>query len=359
MADPTPAAAAPAAPAAAPAAPAPAPTPEPVATAPVAPPAAPAPAPAATDPPVAPPFVAGLLGGEPAAAPAAVPAEADALAAAKALIAKHETAANPNNGASWLLKDGVMGEGEKPAWFKETKYKTVAEQAAAYPELEKRFGSFTGAPKDGVYAYEPNDALKGLGVTSQSVIMSDPALADFTKWARDSQLSQDGYNSLLNRLVGYRLSVQARHDAETRLDPVKAKAEIGPDADTRIDNINKWVRANLGAEGTALFQSATNMPNAPAVVKALEAIIAKTAQVRMPKPGEDVRQPIPQTGDGLKAIQAAQAKKGADGKLLWDSDPAYKRQVTQMYEEYFANMPTGGQYVPDGWISTTPGLRGS
>ena len=40
--------------------------------------------------------------------------------------------------ASWYLSEGVGGEGEAPVWFKGDKYKTIADQAQAYPELEKR-----------------------------------------------------------------------------------------------------------------------------------------------------------------------------------------------------------------------------
>ena len=49
-----------------------------------------------------------------------------------------------------------------PEWYKADKYKSVAEQAKAYTELEKKFGGFTGAPKDGysvVEGVEQDDAL--------------------------------------------------------------------------------------------------------------------------------------------------------------------------------------------------------
>lgn len=49
----------------------------------------------------------------------------------------------------FLFADGVEGTGETPEWFKSNKYKTVADQAKAYTELESRFGAFSGAPKDG------------------------------------------------------------------------------------------------------------------------------------------------------------------------------------------------------------------
>ena len=62
-------------------------------------------------------------------------------------------AAEPTLGeGEFFLSDGIKGVGDQPEWYKADKYKSVAEQAKAYTELEKKFGGFTGAPKDG---YQP------------------------------------------------------------------------------------------------------------------------------------------------------------------------------------------------------------
>ena len=45
----------------------------------------------------------------------------------------------------YYLADGVKGTGDIPEWYKADKYKSVAEQAKAYPELLSKFGGFTGA----------------------------------------------------------------------------------------------------------------------------------------------------------------------------------------------------------------------
>jgi len=58
--------------------------------------------------------------------------------------------------ASWMWGDDITGTGEKPEWFKDSKYKSVSEQAKAYTELEKRLGGFVGAPKEG---YQLNEEL--------------------------------------------------------------------------------------------------------------------------------------------------------------------------------------------------------
>ena len=50
--------------------------------------------------------------------------------------------------SEWSYADGVPGNGDAPEYFKSDKYKTLADQAKAYTDLEKKFGSFTGAPEE-------------------------------------------------------------------------------------------------------------------------------------------------------------------------------------------------------------------
>ena len=62
------------------------------------------------------------------------------------------------NEGEYFLSDGIKGSGDTPDWYKGDKYKSVAEQAKAYTELEKKFGGFTGAPKDG---YSGPEGIEG------------------------------------------------------------------------------------------------------------------------------------------------------------------------------------------------------
>src|SRR5688572_4360911 len=108
-------------------------------------------APAAT--PAAAPTIDSLIPGDPpAAAPAAAaPAAAVPAAAAPAAAAPATPAATPPaETPTWFYSDGTPGKGAIPSWFKFDKYKSVEEQAKAYPHLESRMGKFVGAP-DGDY----------------------------------------------------------------------------------------------------------------------------------------------------------------------------------------------------------------
>lgn len=290
-----------------PAAPAPG---TPAAAAPTTPavPAATPPAAAPVTPPAAAP--ASLLDG---AAPAATPPAAAPAAPA--------APADPNSPNAWLLAEGVMGTGEKPAWLKTDKYATVAAQAEAYTHLESRFGAFVGAPKDGKYA----PATMPEGVAGEFVT-DHPVFAEFGKWAAKRQLSQEGYNEVLGLL--------AQYEASQVPDMAAIKTELGANADTRINAVAAWGRANLDAAGFDTLKAATSGANAAAVFTVIEAAIAKSQQPVLPKPGADV--PGGQ-GTGLAAIQAEHGKKDAQGKLLWNTDPKHRARVEKMYADYYAS----------------------
>jgi len=248
-----------------------------------------------------------------------------ALAAARELVAKADEAAKlaaqPNSGLAWNLNDTTPGTGEKPAWFKSEKYKNVAEQAKAYPELEKQLGAFTGAPKDGKYELKLPEGVV--------VKLDHPIMTNFKDWAIKNNVSNEKFNDLLGQLAVY--------EASQVVPMTTVLKQLGPDANSRIGNVVNWAKANLDEAGFQLMRTATADGNtAAATFAVLERLISKTTQVRMPKPGEDTAG-APQ--GGLAAIAALQAKKGADGKRLFETDPKYRADVERQLTEYYTANP--------------------
>ena len=81
----------------------------------------------------------------------------------------------------YFLTEGIKGTGDTPEWFKADKYKSIADQAKAYTELEKRFGGFKGAPKDGYQAPEGIEA-------------DDALFAELKTFAEETNMSQDAFD---------------------------------------------------------------------------------------------------------------------------------------------------------------------
>jgi hypothetical protein len=289
-------------------------------TTPAAAPAAPAaaapaaPAPAAA-PAAAAPAIDSLI---PAAPAAAAPAAAAPAAAAPAAPA---APVNPNSPDAWVLAEGVLGTGPKPEWFKGDKYVTVADQAKAYVDLEKRFGSFVGAPKEGKY---DNKLPEGAAV---ELVGDHPLLGTFSKWAGENQLSQKGYTELLGMLAEY--------EAQHVVDPAAVKTQIGENADARINAVAQWGKANLDADGYEALRVAVSGPQAAAAFKVLEAAIAKSVQPSLPKPGADV--PAGGNASAQAEIDKLMQERLPNGKLRFFEDPKFRKQVEDKRVALFTN----------------------
>ncbi len=258
----------------------------------------------------------------PVAAPAAPVAPVNSLLPeAVAPVAPVAPAApvDPNSPDAWVLSEGVLGQGPRPDWFKKDKYKSVVEQAKAYPELEKRFGAFVGAPAEGKYEFA---APEGLTVDFDD---KHPLVPNFTKWAAENQLGQKGYNELLGMLARYE---------EAQIPNMNAVREtLGVNADARINAVSQWAQVNLSPAQYNILRTAAGGAQAAEVLQLVEALIGKTRQVTLPPPGSDVPNGAAQ---GEAAIRAEQGKVGPDGKRLWDVDPKHRQKVEKLWADFYA-----------------------
>ncbi len=227
----------------------------------------------------------------------------------------------------WYLSEGVAGQGDAPAWFKADKYKSVFDQAQAYPELEKRFGAFTGSPKDGVYQINvPTDVPVEFD-TSHNLFQ------ELNKWASESQLSQVAYDGII--------SMFSRYEASVSPDMGEIKKELGDNADARLSSVAQWAKSNLPDELYTAFKNAQTQSNAADTFKVFEAIIGKTRQVAMPKPGEDVIGAVPTGLEEINALQMAVYPDGDNkGRRKYEIDSEYRKMVeTKRFALFAAQQP--------------------
>lgn len=223
----------------------------------------------------------------------------------------------------WFLSDGVKGTGAKPDWYKSDKYKSVGEQAKAYTNLEKRLGSFTGAP-EGEYVVKVPDQFKDV----VQIDSTNPLFGKLNKLARDSQMNQAGYDGIIGLLAEY--------EASTFVPPPTvedAKKAIGANADTRLDAVSKWAKANLDEPGLKSLQAALSTSN-PAIgetLSVIEAAIAKSRQVAPPTP------PPAPVGNPLAEIDKLQAQiDPKTGKRLYEISSEHRALVEKKRREFYA-----------------------
>lgn len=216
--------------------------------------------------------------------------------------------------AGWFFAEGLAGEGDRPEWFKADKYKTVAEQAKAYAEAERRLGGFTGAPEQ----YEVNlpEGVEG------EFDMDHPVLQRFMETAKEANMSQATFEQLLGTFVEYEASA-AGVDMETQ------KKALGPRADQRLADVRDFLSRNLEENQFAALKGSLVTAEA---VEAVESLIA-LSKAKAP-PVEDP------TDSGMQSqLQELLSAKDGNGRRLIDTDMNKRREYRELLRKIHGDRP--------------------
>ena len=221
-------------------------------------------------------------------------------------------AAEPTLGeGEYFLSDGIKGVGDMPEWYKADKYKSVAEQAKAYTELEKKFGGFTGAPKDGYELYE--------GVESD-----DALWAELVEFGNKTNMSQSAMNEAWELLTAQ----------EQAIEEVSVEAEmdkLGDNAVERIKVVEQYMKNNLDGDTYERLRYAVNSAEA---VELVEALVKSTAPAKLPIDGH-----IEPGGIEWSDIEAEMFRKDDNGNLLRSVDINHERKIQRMMREFGGDKP--------------------
>jgi hypothetical protein len=221
-------------------------------------------------------------------------------------------AAEPTLGeGEYFLSDGIKGVGDMPEWYKADKYKSVSEQAKAYTELEKKFGGFTGAPKDGYKTVE--------GVEAEDALWQE--LVSFGERTNMSQ-------SALNDAWGI-LSAQEQAVEEVSMEVELQK--LGDNAVERVKVVEQYMKNNLDGDTYERLRYAVNSAEA---VELVESLIKSTAPAKLPIDGY-----IEPGGVTWEDIEAEMFKKNENGQLLRSVDQNHEAKIQRMMKEFGGDRP--------------------
>jgi len=195
------------------------------------------------------------------------------------------------------------------------------EQAKAYGELQKKFGSFTGAPED--YELGLSEEIGEKFNTEE--LADDPIYNDFQEIAKEMGINNEGFNKLAELYIKGQLADIEAAD-QVREQEMKA---LGNNADRRLGNIQDWARANLDADGQEGLAAALTTAGA---VQAVEKLIAKT---RNAPQTQDT--PAAPTVDHAKLREMMTARDEYGNSKM--NDPAYKAKVNKLYDQLFGAEP--------------------
>ena len=199
-----------------------------------------------------------------------------------------------------------------------TQEESITEQAKAYTELSGKFGAFTGAPEN--YEVSLSDELKEMGI---EIADDDPMMVAAKEFAKDSNMSQDGLNGLVNLYAMQQVANQTA-DKEYQADQMK---ELGTNAESRIQNIQQWAGKNLDTETLAGLEGfATNA----GAVKAIEQIIKMTGSTSV-----DADETTANNGANAEEVQKMQFELDSNGNRRLQTDPEFKAKFNKMKNEVY------------------------
>jgi len=221
-------------------------------------------------------------------------------------------AAEPTLGeGEFFLSDGIKGVGDQPEWYKADKYKSVAEQAKAYTELEKKFGGFTGAPKDGYSVVE--------GVESDDALWQE-----LVSFGEKTNMSQSAMNDAWELL-----SAQDQAAEEVSMEVELQK--LGDNGVERVKVVEQYMKNNLDGDTYERLRYAVNSAEA---VELVEALVKSTAPAKLPIDGH-----IEPGGLEWADIEAEMFRKDDNGNLLRSVDINHERKIQRMMREFGGDKP--------------------
>jgi hypothetical protein len=129
----------------------------------------------------------------------------------------------PDNTPKWWIDEKTPGVGDRPAWMQE-KFKSVADVAAAYNNLEKKLGS---TPKTD---YE-------FGEYAEVFDTEHEAFKELKANLKERHVPQEAFKEMLQAVTKYHESFAPDAKAE--------RAKLGENADKRIEMLTNWAQSNL------------------------------------------------------------------------------------------------------------------
>jgi hypothetical protein len=211
----------------------------------------------------------------------------------------------------YFLTNGIKGIGDRPEYYLHDRYDSIAEQAKAYPELEKKFGAFKGSPKDGYSMPEGIEKDDGL-------------MEELIKFGTDSNMSQDSFDQAWELLT-------TQNDAADQISSEAEMAKLGDRGEERIKHIEQFMKNTLDSDQ---YERLRYGVSTALQVELIETLINKTAPAKLPMDGNV--QPGGVTWDD---IQTEMFKKDDNGNMLRSVDQRHEEKIQAMMKEWGGDRP--------------------
>jgi len=206
----------------------------------------------------------------------------------------------------WYIDEGVPGVGPRPAWLHD-RFKSVAEVAKSYTELEKKLSA---APED--YDFSKSKYI-------------DPDYVPFQELkqlAKEKRVPQEVMDKMLDSVDKYM--------DEFSTNSAEELSKLGENAQERLKTLDNWAQANLSKDSYEALTS--NIRNAESI-KALEELRGKmmSNNVQVPNGNEGAVHNSASLDDLKMELSNNLAK--------YKSDPNYRKDIQGRLEVASKNAP--------------------
>lgn len=223
----------------------------------------------------------------------------------------NETNANAPAPSDWNFADGIPGTGERPDWFKGDKYKSVADQAKAYADVEKRMHEQSAE----INKYKTAAPEKYDWKELKDVFGNNPHMTEFAEVMRQHGVPQESFEVALEKLVDYDLSRMPNQQAEIQ--------KLGPDADKKLEILSQWAANELPQEFHDTFGKLTATAEAVQMFDAMRQKMTSLTSINPPVNGQQ-----PTSAPTKMSRAEVQAEMNANAKK-YETNAAYRAEIRE------------------------------
>jgi len=211
----------------------------------------------------------------------------------------------------WKWSENKDGEGPKPAWMREN-FKSVEEQAKAYGELVKKFGSFEKAPE----AYDIN----GIENAQYQIVNGDKNFEQFKDIAKEMNMSQDGLSKIV-KFFNEKVAPTFKPESQAINFEEEAK-KLGDNWQEKLGILSQWSKNHIPQKAEQFKNMIKTAEDAQVLLDILE------------KVSGEVSIPDSQSMGWQNSVNESDLKSELATSLK-DRDPDKFRLVQQKYEKLF------------------------
>ena len=211
-----------------------------------------------------------------------------------------------NETPSWFIDEGRPGAGDRPAWLND-KFKSAADLAKSYVELEKKFGV---VPDE--YDFSKSRYLDADYVPFQ----------ELKQIGKDKRVPQEFMDKMIDSVDKYMDEFKVDYSEELK--------KLGDNAQERITTVNNWAKANLSKDSYEALSSNLNSAESFKAIEELRGkIMSNSPQV-----------PSGNEGATHNAASLNDIKMELSNNLgKYKSDEAYRKDLQRRLEVAAKNTP--------------------